>query len=149
MYYMTQMIGDALNPPVIKAAPTFYGIGVLDSDPYFPGVSPGKNWWQNQNNFWRQVRNFVIDITAMPPDSGACLHWQVAQATSLLNIKFYMHEGGSANKQQGIFMDNGSGLFFSDLEFHGGNIAMFLGNQQFSAVRIKIFNAQTAVYMNW
>ena len=38
------------------------------------------------------------------------IHWQVAQATSLQNIVFNMVVGGgTANKQQGIFMDNGSG----------------------------------------
>jgi glucan 1,3-beta-glucosidase len=38
------------------------------------------------------------------------IHWQVAQATSLQNIQFDMVVGGgTANKQQGIFMDNGSG----------------------------------------
>lgn len=38
------------------------------------------------------------------------IHWQVAQATSLQNIRFEMVvDKTSNNKQQGIFMDNGSG----------------------------------------
>jgi hypothetical protein len=42
------------------------------------------------------------------------IHWQVAQATSLQNIQFNMViGGGTANKQQGIFMDNGSGKFLA------------------------------------
>lgn len=44
--------------------------------------------------------------------------WQVAQATSLQNIVFEMDQGGNQN---GIFMDNGSGGFYSDLIFNGGN----------------------------
>jgi glucan 1,3-beta-glucosidase len=42
------------------------------------------------------------------------IHWQVAQATSLQNIQFNMVVGGgTANKQQGIFMDNGSGKYLT------------------------------------
>lgn len=78
---------------------------MIDSDPYESG---GANWYTNQNNFFRQIRNFVIDLTAMPMTSGAGIHWQVAQATSLQNIRFEMVQGGgSANQQEGIFMDNG------------------------------------------
>ena len=117
-YYYTQFVGDAITLPTIKAAAGFKGIAVIDSDPYENG---GANWYTNQNNFYRQVRNFVIDITDMPAASGACIHWQVAQATSLQNIVFEMVQGGSGNGQQGIFMDNGSGGFYSDLIFNGGN----------------------------
>jgi hypothetical protein len=58
----------------------------------------------------------------MPDSVGAGIHWQVAQATSLQNIVFDMHDPSPTNKQQGIFMDNGSGGFFSDLTFNGGNM---------------------------
>jgi hypothetical protein len=70
MYYYTQMVGDALNPPTIKATAGFQGIAVLDSDPY-DYTQGGKNWFTNHNNFFRQVRNFVIDLTAMPSNQGA------------------------------------------------------------------------------
>jgi glucan 1,3-beta-glucosidase len=103
--YYTQFIGDAINIPTIKATAGFQGIAVIDSDPY---DSNGNNFYTNQNNFFRQVRNFVIDLTAMPMTTGTGIHWQVAQATSLQNIRFEMvRGGGSNNKQQGIFMDNG------------------------------------------
>lgn len=39
---------------------------------------------------WRQVRNFVLDIRQIPPGVAHCLHWQVAQGTSLQNIVFEM-----------------------------------------------------------
>jgi len=147
MYYYTQMIGDALDPPTIKATADFFGIGLIDSDVYYPG---GANWYQNQNNFYRQVRNFILDITDMPLNFGHCLHWQVAQATSLQNIVFNMRQGGGeANGQQGIFMDNGSGGWMSDLVFNGGGIGAFFGNQQFTARNLTFNNCETAVYMNW
>lgn len=45
MLYYTQMIGDANNLPVILGTPDFYGIALLDADPYLPF---GNSWWANQ-----------------------------------------------------------------------------------------------------
>ena len=146
-YYYTQIVGDAVNLPVIKASADFAGMAVIDADPY---NDDGSNWYTNQNNFFRAVRNLVIDLTAMPKGSGAGIHWQVGQATSLQNIRFEMIKGGgAANRQQGIFMDNGSGGFMSDLTFNGGNYGMFLGNQQFTTRNLKFNGCQTAIFMNW
>jgi len=143
--YYTQFIGDAVTLPTLKALPSFKGMAVIDSDPY---LDSGANWYTNQNNFYRQVRNFVIDLTAMPASSGAGIHWQVAQATSLQNIVFNMVKGASS-KQQGIFMDNGSGGFMSDLTFNGGGYGAFFGNQQFTTRNMTFNDCQTAIYMNW
>ncbi|KAF7595626.1 hypothetical protein BBP40_005374 [Aspergillus hancockii] len=146
-YYYTQFVGDAVSLPVIKAAASFAGMAVIDADPY---ENDGSNWYTNQNNFFRAIRNLVIDLTAMPQGSGAGIHWQVGQATSLQNIRFEMIKGGGeANKQQGIFMDNGSGGFMSDLTFNGGNYGMFVGNQQFTTRNLTFNDCNTAVFMNW
>ena len=144
-YYYTQLIGDAINPPTLKASASFTGMAVIDSDPY---EDNGANWFTNQNNFFRQVRNFVIDLTGMPATSGAGIHWQVAQATSLQNIVFNMIPGASS-KQIGIFMDNGSGGFMTDLVFNGGNYGAFFGNQQFTSRNMTFNNCNTAIFMNW
>lgn len=146
-YYYTQIVGDANNLPVIKASAGFTGMAVIDADPY---ENDGSNWYTNQNNFFRAIRNLVIDLTAMPQSSGAGIHWQVGQATSLQNIRFEMiRGGGDANKQQGIFMDNGSGGFMSDLVFNGGNYGMFVGNQQFTTRNLTFNDCNTAIFMNW
>lgn len=146
-YYYTQLVGDAISLPVIKASASFTGMAVIDADPY---TDEGDNWWVNQNNFFRQIRNFEIDLTAMDYTSGAGIHWQVAQATSLQNIVFNMRtDGGAANAQKGIFMDNGSGGFMSDLTFNGGGYGAFFGNQQFTTRNLTFKNCQTAIYMNW
>lgn len=144
--YYTQFVGDAVTLPTIKAAPTFQGMAVIDADPY---DDQGTNFYTNQNNFFRQVRNFVIDITAMPANVGAGIHWQVAQATSLQNIRFNMVKGGAGNKQIGIFMDNGSGGFMADLTFSGGQYGAFFGNQQFTTRNLVFDGCKTAIFMNW
>lgn len=146
-YYYTQMVGDALNLPVIKASADFSGMAVIDADPY---DDEGTSWYTNQNNFFRSIRNFVVDLTEMPKGSGAGIHWQVGQATSLQNIRFELvRGGGDANKQQGIFMDNGSGGFMTDLTFNGGNYGMFLGNQQFTTRNLTFNDCNTAIFVNW
>lgn len=149
-YYYTQLVGDATNPPTIKADAAFSGMAVIDADPY---EDDGTSWWVNQNNFFRQIRNFVIDITAQPLSSGAGIHWQVAQATSLQNIVFNMRTDGGVtnteNAQKGIFMDNGSGGFMSDLTFNGGGYGAFFGSQQFTTRNLTFNNCNTAIYMNW
>lgn len=85
-YYFTQLVGDANDVPTLTATPSFAGMALIDSNPYAPG---GLNWWTNQNNFYRQIRNFKIDLTKVTGGATG-IHWQVAQATSLANIVFEM-----------------------------------------------------------
>jgi glucan 1,3-beta-glucosidase len=149
MYYNTALWGDANNLPILKALPSFDEIGVLESNVYLPY---GFNWYANQNNMWRQVKNLVIDITDVPPNRVvSCIHWQVAQATSLQNIVFIMAQAtpGDGSQQKGIFMDNGSGGWLEDLIFYGGNTGLFAGNQQFTIVNATFYRCNTAIFQNW
>lgn len=149
MYYHSAYVGDANNLPTLKATPEFDAIGVLDANVYLPY---GFNWYANQNNMWRQVRNFIIDITEVPPNRPVhCIHWQVAQATSLQNIVFNMAPArpGDGSQQKGVFMDNGSGGWLEDLIFNGGNVGLFGGNQQFTVANITFNNCVTAIFQNW
>ncbi|KAM5351177.1 hypothetical protein ACJ41O_003900 [Fusarium nematophilum] len=146
-FYYTHMVGDVRSLPVLKAAASFQGMAVIDANPY---DDQGNNWHTNQNNFFRQIRNFRIDLTGMPKTSGTGIHWQVAQATSLQNIEFIMIEDQSEdNVQQGIFIDNGSGGFMTDLTFVGGKYGAFMGSQQFTTRNMTFRNCRTAVFMNW
>ena len=54
-----------------------------------------------------------------------------------------------APSNRGVFMDNGSGGFFSDLTFNGGNYGAFLGSQQFTSRNLTFNNCKTAIFMNW
>lgn len=154
-YYFTQFIGDPTNKPTIKGLPTFKGIALIDTDVYIPGGN-GSEWYINQNQFFRSIRNFVIDLTAMPNNNTSgdqtyvpCgIHWQVAQSTSLQNIDVVMPLGGGTTAV-GVFTENGSGGFMSDLTFFGGNIAMRVGSQQFTARHITMTLPATAVSMIW
>ncbi|KAK8092424.1 glucan -beta-glucosidase protein [Apiospora kogelbergensis] len=100
-FYYTQFIGDPNNPRT------------------------GKQWYINQNQYFRHIRNFVFDMTDMPLSTAdndqayvpTGIHWQAAQATSLENFVFNMPNATDVNSttHTGIFMENGSGGFVSDL----------------------------------
>jgi glucan 1,3-beta-glucosidase len=140
------LVGDPNDVPVLLAAPEFAGFAMIDSNPYGDG---GNNWYTNQNNFFRQVRNFVFDMTMTPDNAGTTgVHWQVAQATSLFKLEFKMSTA-PGNQHQGIWMENGSGGFMSDLKFTGGKFGMWVGNQQFLSVNLEFEDCDTAIYINW
>lgn len=146
--YYTQLIGDAKNPPTLRATSDFNGSAVIDADPFIPGGN-GTQYYINQNNFYRSVRNFVIDLTCMNATStGTGIHWQVSQATSLANIVFRMSKAEDT-AHQGIFMENGSGGYMGDLIFHGGKYGMNVGNQQFTVRNVTFNYVKTAVFNFW
>ncbi|KAI2778926.1 glycoside hydrolase family 55 protein [Daldinia loculata] len=148
--YYTQFVGDALDIPTLKATANFDGIAVIDANPYDYNVDPAANWYINQNNFFRQVRNFIIDIKDMPLNKGAGIHWQVAQATSLQNIVFEMNPDTSEeNLQKGLYIENGSGGFMADLTFNGGGIGADIGSQQYTSRNMTFNNCNTAIHMIW
>jgi glucan 1,3-beta-glucosidase len=60
-YYYTQFVGNPTNKPVIEGAFNFTGIALFDSDFYIPGGN-GAEWYINQNNFYRQIRNFQFSV---------------------------------------------------------------------------------------
>ncbi|CAG8005098.1 unnamed protein product [Penicillium nalgiovense] len=131
-YYNTEFLGDPLNYPTILAASSFLGLGVITSDVYTGDTS-----------------EWTMDITRTDPNAYVCaIHWQVAQATSLENIDFYMMQD-STTTQQGIYMENGSGGFMANLTFVGGNFGAYLGNQQFTTSHLAFVNCNTALQVHW
>ncbi|KAJ3160489.1 hypothetical protein HDU88_007949 [Geranomyces variabilis] len=152
IFFGTQLIGDANDWPTIKAASSFVGLGVLSTDHYVGNGdgADGKDneWYVVTANFYRQIRNFKIDITATDPGAWvAALHYQVGQATSVANVDFIASPPPTT--QQGIFAENGSGGHISDLTFVGGNFGIYGGSQQFTSQRISFTNVKTAVKLIW
>ncbi|RWA10633.1 hypothetical protein EKO27_g4493 [Xylaria grammica] len=154
-YYYTQFVGDPNDMPIIKGCDKFQGIALFDVDPYIPGAS-GRQWYINQNQFFRQIRNFRFDLNDMPESTAendqdlvpTGIHWQVSQATSLQNLVFDMPTT-STTTAVGIFTENGSGGFVSDLTFNGGNIGWRAGSQQYTARNLEFNDCNTAAQMVW
>jgi glucan 1,3-beta-glucosidase len=89
--------------PVLKATPNFSGFGIIDGDRYGGnGLEFGAT-----NIFYRQIRNLIFDLTAIPSSSSATgVHWPTAQATSLQNCVFKMSDA-PGTQHQGLFIENG------------------------------------------
>jgi glucan 1,3-beta-glucosidase len=87
--------------------------------------------------FWRQIRNFVIDMTEVSSTALVyALHWPTAQATSVQNVVFKMSDA-PGTQHQGIFSEGGSGGFMTDLTFYGGLNGLSIDNQYVQAQYIQ------------
>jgi len=145
-YYYTTIIGNPNCLPVIKASSSFSARWVIDGDQYQPGGALG---WGSTNVFWRQIRNFVIDMTLISPSVlVAGIHWPTAQATSLQNILVKM-SSVSGTQHEGLFIESGSGGYLGDLTFLGGLHGISVGNQQFTMRNLTFNNAVTAINQLW
>lgn len=147
MPFGTQVIGDAIDRPMLLASGSFTGLGVLSTDEYTGGQGGGEQYYINTANFYRQIRNIAIDITQAGVNIS-CLHYQVAQATSLQNVELIASTDASKN-QIGMYAENGSGGQISDVTFTGGNVGLYGGNQQFTAQRLAFNGCNTAVHVIW
>ncbi|KAM7215073.1 exo-beta-1,3-glucanase [Rhypophila decipiens] len=143
--YMTMLHGDASSPPTLKATSNFAGFGLIDGNPYYTSTLN----WKAVNVFFRQVRNFIIDTTAIPPGTPATgMHWPTSQATSLQNIVFNMPTASNV-VHVGLFIEEGSGGLLTDLTFNGGAAGASMGNQQYTMKNLKFNNCKTAIIQLW
>ncbi|KAF2007153.1 glycoside hydrolase family 55 protein [Amniculicola lignicola CBS 123094] len=147
VYYNTQLMGNPNGRPVLKAASSYQGIGVIDGSQY--SNQNGAPGWTSTNLFMRQIRNFEIDLTAVSPTQQANgIHWPASQATSIQNVKIRMTSGANSI-HEGIFIENGSGGWLVDIEIEGGKYGMNIGNQQFTMRNLKISKAQIGIRQIW
>ncbi|KAJ5220442.1 CAZyme family GH55 [Penicillium chermesinum] len=145
-YYFTQIIGNPNSIPVIKAASGFTGLGVIDGDQYQPSGNQG---WTSTNVFYRQIRNLKIDLTGIGATTAATgIHWPVGQATSIQNVEIAM-SSGAGTQHQGIFIENGSGGFLTDVTTTGGLYGLNIGSQQFTMRNLSISGAVTGISQIW
>lgn len=144
---MTQLIGNPRNLPVLKAASSLQALALIDASPY--SNTNGEPGWTSTNIFMRQIRNLIIDGTAVPPTQGfQGIHWPASQATTIQNVKIRMNQAANS-VHAGIFVENGSGGHMADLEISGGLYGMNIGNQQFTMRNVKISKAVTGISQIW
>lgn len=140
-YYYTQIVGNPNCLPVIKATSGFTDSWIIDGD--------RSNSWGSTNIFWRQIRNLVIDMTAIAPSVAVSgVHWPTGQATSLQNLVFKMSTA-SGTQHVGLYIEDGSGGFVNDLVFYGGLQGLAVGNQQFTMRNLTFHNSVTAIKQAW
>jgi glucan 1,3-beta-glucosidase len=87
LYVGTVILGDALNPPTLKASSNFANDHIIyGKDPNLGGTV----------NFYMAIKNLVLDSTSIPASqSVTILDWTVSQGTQLANIVFNMPDYAS------------------------------------------------------
>ena len=85
----------------------------------------------------------MIDTTAIPSWKAATgMHWPTSQATSLQNIVFNMPTAADV-VHVGLFIEEGSGGFLTDLTFNGAASGASIGNQQYTMRNLTFNNCKT------
>ncbi|CAK4031656.1 Glucan 1,3-beta-glucosidase [Lecanosticta acicola] len=140
LFIDTQVIGDPIDPPTIKASSIMNNNTIL-IDGYDFGM-------QSTNNFYIGLRNIILDTSgASSADTIYALNWAVSQATNLVNVNVTMPVG---SQHIGLEMDGGSsgggsGLFMGDLAFEGGLIGILFSNQQYAIKNVKLKDIGTGI----
>ncbi|RBQ78001.1 hypothetical protein FVER14953_09443 [Fusarium verticillioides] len=122
----TVLMGDATNPPIIKASATFSGDRTLIS-----GQDPTTGD-AGELSFAVGLKNLILDTTAIPGgDTFTALWWGVAQGAQLQNIKITMASAVGGSGHTGIRLGRGSTLGLSDVRIERGQNGIWHdGHQQ-------------------
>ncbi|KAM3508490.1 hypothetical protein MY10362_001148 [Beauveria mimosiformis] len=127
MYTDTVIIGDASNPPVIKASSGFNGDYLIVG-----GQGDGSDrpcgGFGGETHFSIMFKNVILDTTSNAGKTGfTALSWAVAQNCALVNVKINMPQGAHT----GMVMGPGSTISVSDVHFTYGNVGLhWAGHQQ-------------------
>ena len=118
----TVLMGDATDPPVLKAAANFPGDQTLLS-----GQDPATGE-KGELSFAVALKNLVLDTTAIPGDRAfTALWWGVAQGSQLQNVKIQLGKVASPSLQSsghtGIRLGRGSTLGLSDVRIEYGQVS--------------------------
>jgi hypothetical protein len=140
LWFLTHLIGNSLCPPrLLLPAGTWPGGQnyVLAGDTSYSG--------DHDDEFYRGIAH--IDVVIGENNGGAGgIHWAVSQATFLRDMVIDLGSSGT----YGIFDENGSGGFASDLTIIGGHIGLYVGNQQWTWMSINASgSSQSCVNQNW
>ncbi|KAI1318408.1 glycoside hydrolase family 55 protein [Xylariaceae sp. FL0255] len=122
----TILMGDATNPPTIKAAAGFSGAQILIN-----GQDPGTGV-AGELSFAVGLKNLILDTTAINGGSAfTALYWGVAQAAQLQNVVINMAHSSGGNGHTGIQLGRGSTLGLADVRVNAGQNGIWHdGHQQ-------------------
>ncbi|KAJ5583228.1 Pectin lyase fold/virulence factor [Penicillium sp. DV-2018c] len=117
----TVIVGNPLNPPVIKAGRGFVG------DYLVMGYDSHNG--NPETSFATLMKNVILDTTALNGDRHfTALQWGVAQGSGLTNVKIRMPTLSTGHI--GINVIAGSTIAVTDVSIFGGAVGMENSNQQ-------------------
>jgi hypothetical protein len=102
----TILVGNPLNPPVLKAAPGFKGDHLV--------MGYDEKAGQPETSFAMLIKNVILDTTELDPSRGfIALQWGVAQGSGLTNVKIRMPQQSTGHT--GIDLKAGSTIAVTDV----------------------------------
>lgn len=108
----TIIVGNPLNPPVLKAAPGFKGDHLIMGYDEKNGAP--------ETSFAMLLKNVILDTTALDPSRGfTALQWGVAQGSGLTNVKIRMPPQSTGHT--GIDLKAGSTIAVTDVVSKSGS----------------------------
>jgi glucan 1,3-beta-glucosidase len=137
LFFYTHLIGNYRCPPrLLVPAGTWPGGQnfLLSGDTSYDG--------EHDDEFYRGIMHIDIVFGANNGGGGG-IHWAVSQATFLRDMVID-GSAGSALPFCGVFDENGSGGFGSDLTIIGFRSGLNVGNQQWTWVNLNISGSSTS-----
>eukprot|EP00026_Physarum_polycephalum_P004431 Phypoly_transcript_04450.p1 GENE.Phypoly_transcript_04450~~Phypoly_transcript_04450.p1 ORF type:complete len:711 (+),score=118.99 Phypoly_transcript_04450:211-2133(+) len=117
-------MGDATNPPIIKAAAGFNGNTLFSAQDPATGQA-------GELSFAVGVKNVIFDTTAISGGSAfTALYWGVAQAAQLQNVRIVLPTSSNGNGHSGIVLGRGSTLGLSDVRIENGQNGIWHNGHQ-------------------
>ncbi|KAH8881156.1 family 55 glycoside hydrolase [Thozetella sp. PMI_491] len=139
----TVIIGDAKNPPTLRAAAGFSG-NYLIVGGQGDGDARPCGGFGGETHFSVMIKNVILDTTANAGSTGfTALSWAVAQNSALVNVEITMPQGAHT----GIVVGPGSTLSISDVKFNFGNVGLHWSGHQQAQVRGMTFNKCTTGFL--
>ncbi|PHH72173.1 hypothetical protein CDD80_4731 [Ophiocordyceps camponoti-rufipedis] len=140
----TILVGDAIDPPVLKAAPGFSGTPILVS-----GQDPATGEL-GERSFAVGLKNLVLDTTNIPGDKAfTALYWGVAQGAQLQNMRIVMAPCPGDQGHSGIRLGRGSTLGLSDVRIeHGLNGVWHDGHQQAAYKNMQFYSNKVGMLIS-
>ncbi|KAK0671590.1 glycoside hydrolase family 55 protein [Cercophora samala] len=133
----TVLIGDATNPPILKAAPGFTGDILINGQDPTTGIS-------GELSFAVALKHIILDTRNVPGATNfTALYWGVAQASHLQNVKIVMPRSKAGNGHTGIKLGRGSTLGVSDVRIESGQNGIWHNGHQQAAYKSIYFYQNT------
>ncbi|ROV88695.1 hypothetical protein VSDG_09508 [Cytospora chrysosperma] len=120
----TILMGDATNPPTIKAAAGFSGDILIRGQDPATGI-------MGELSFAVGLKNLILDTTAIGGGVDfTALQWGVAQACQLQNVRITMPSSVGGTGHTGVMLNRGSTLTVADARIERGQYGIWHNGHQ-------------------
>ncbi|KAG5925984.1 hypothetical protein E4U42_003762 [Claviceps africana] len=139
----TVLMGDAVDPPVLKPTDDFVGDYLVN------GQDPATNE-KGELSFTVGLKNLVLDTTPIEAKRNfTALYWGIAQASQTQNVKIQMPPSNKGKGHTGIRLGRGSILGLSDVRIEKGlNGIWHDGHQQALYKSISFYHNKVGLFIS-